>query len=113
MPNREQLPMPLEELEANLKDYIDNRDAATEQKIKLWVMGAVLAQIAVWIPVVFFIGGIYQSVLASNEQVKVSQKELATYAVWMNDREKWEQAIEQWAEPKGFKPPHRKELPIP
>ena len=37
--------------------------------------------------------------------LKKQQTELEKRGVWMNERERWEQGIEQWAAPKGFVPP--------
>ncbi len=89
----------------SIKEYIDQRDSAVEQKIKLWIISSVLAQIITLCPIIFFLGGIYQSANASFELMKSTQVEMEARGRWMQDRERWEMAMESWAETNGFKPP--------
>lgn len=91
-----------------IKTYIDDRDTAVEQRVKYWVIGAVLAQVVALLPVIFFLGGIYQNANSSLELLKAQQRELAQRGSWMQDRERWEYAVEIWARPKGFEPPKYK-----
>ncbi len=89
----------------SIKEYIDQRDSAVEQKIKLWIISSVLAQMLTLCPVIFFLGGIYQNANASLQMLSDQQKELAQRGRWMQDRERWEMTMEAWAEAQGFKPP--------
>lgn len=92
----------------DIKDYIDTRDTAVEQRIKYWLISAVLAQVIALAPVVFFLGGIYSNANASLKMLENQQVELSQRGVWMQDRERWEQAMQIWAEDQGFKPPRYK-----
>jgi len=92
-------------LSDELKDYINDRDKSVEQRVKFWVVGAALTNVLALLPVIFFLGGIYQNANASLDLLKEQQKELAQRGLWMQDRERFELAVELWAEPKGFKAP--------
>lgn len=103
--------MPLSEQIEELKEYIDQRDAAVEQRIKYWLISAVLAQVVALLPVIFFLGGIYNNANASLEILEDQQAELRQRGVWMQDRERWEQAVQTWAESEGFQPPRYQRTP--
>lgn len=91
-----------------LKEYIDQRDSAVEQRIKLWIFTAILANVLTLVPVIFFLGGIYADGRTAVKLLETQQSELAQRGIWMQDRERWELSVELWAEDKGFKPPRYK-----
>ena len=91
-----------------LKDYINQRDNAVEQRIKIWVVGSVLANLIALVPVIFFLGGIYADGRTAVKLLEEQQTELRQRGAWMQDRERWELAIEYWAQEQGFKPPKYK-----
>lgn len=88
----------------DMKSYIDQRDTVVEQKIKLWIMSSVLAQVFVFIPVIFLLGGIYSN---ANSSLAILKEEQAT-AVVVNNRldavEARQQELRAWAKTEGFRP---------
>lgn len=94
----------MSELE-DLKAYIDERDRGVEQRIKLWIISAILSQVVCLIPMIFFLGGIYSDGRASVELLKEQKAELSDRGEWMKERERWEIIIETWARDEGFDPP--------
>ena len=91
-------------MNAEIKEYIDQRDTIVEQKIKLWIMSYVAVQILALLPVIFFLGGIYQNLSASMTILSNQQKVMGSRAEWMRVREVREKELRQWAVTKGFKP---------
>ena len=89
----------------DFKDYVDVRDQHVETRVKYWVVAATLAQIVALIPIIFFLGGIYNNANASLDILKNQQAELVRRGNWMVDRQIWEDRVEQWAVPKGLHPP--------
>ena len=57
------------------------------------------------LPVIFFLGGIYSTNTAALDSIRKVQTVLEKRGAWMSERERFEQAVEQWAEPKGYVPP--------
>lgn len=91
---------------ADIKDYIDERDGLVEERVKAWLVKAVLIQVVSFIPVIFFLGGIYFQNNAALELLRNQQRVIETRGKWMSDRERWEQAVEQqWPGPRQFSPP--------
>lgn len=88
-----------------LKEYIDQRDNAVEARIKLWIFGAILANVLGMVPVIFFLGGIYADGRTAVELLEAQQAELTQRGVWMQDRERWEMSVEMWARDQGYEPP--------
>jgi hypothetical protein len=89
----------------DIKDYIDQRDSAVEERVKTWLIKAVLAQLVAFVPVIFFLGGIYSQNAAALKMLESHRAELADRGVWMDDREKWELSVEQQWGRKSFTPP--------
>lgn len=89
------------DIERDLQVQVD----ATVTKMKFWVVSAVLTQLVAMLPVIFFLGGIYSTNADALETIKKTQAVLEQRGAWMNERERWEQSMEQWAGPKGFQPP--------
>lgn len=91
-------------MQTDIKDYIDQRDTVVEQKIKLWIMSSVLAQVFVFVPVIFLLGGIYSNANSSLEILKQEQ----TQAIVTNNRldaiEARQREFRSWAKTKGFIP---------
>jgi hypothetical protein len=88
----------------DIKSYIDQRDTVTEQKIKLWIMSSLIAQVMALAPIIFFLGGIYQNANTSLELLK-SQKIASDAAIVriqaLEDRQR---EMRAWAKTKGFIP---------
>ncbi len=88
----------------DIKNYIDQRDTVTEQRIKLWIMSSIIAQVLTLAPIIFFLGGIYQSANTSLELLKaqvVVSELLAKRVTLIEDRE---HEMRSWAKTKGFRP---------
>lgn len=100
---------------ARLEEHIDARIAAaisaSESKLKLWVIGGVATQLLAVLPIIFFLGGIYNTNATALEMLKKQQTQMEERGRWMSERERWEQSVEQWAEPKGFAPPRQRMTP--
>lgn len=86
--------------------FIKQLDLDVERRIKFWIVSAVLAQVITLLPVIFFLGGIYSDGRVALNMLQEQQMELARRGNWIQDREKWEMAMENWATPKGFERPH-------
>jgi hypothetical protein len=72
-----------------LREYIDSRDSVVEQKIKLWIITSVLVNVVAILPVIFFLGGIYQNANASLELLKKDQSDIAETKRWQADMNIW------------------------
>lgn len=97
----------------DIKQYIDERDAMVEERVKGWLIRAVLAQLVTMLPVIFFLGGIYAQNAAALDLLKAQQSELAQSGRWMDERERWEQAVEQQWPGGVFQPPRYRSAPAP
>ena len=95
----------IEKLKEQLDHRIDSKIDAAVTKMKFWVISAVLTQIVAMLPVIFFLGGIYTTNTAALDSIRKVQTVLEKRGTWMSERERFEQAVEQWAEPKGYVPP--------
>lgn len=91
-------------MNSDLKDYIDQRDTVVEQKIKLWIMSSVIAQVFVFLPVIFLLGGIYSNANSSLEILKDQQKTTALANARLDALEARQREIRAWALTKGFIP---------
>lgn len=98
----------IEALKKALEQDIDSKIDAAVTRMKFWVISAVLTQVITFLPVIFFLGGIYTSNNQALELMQKQQTVLEKRGAWMNERERWEQGIEQWAGPQGFVPPRYK-----
>lgn len=88
----------------DIKQYIDQRDTVVEQKIKLWIMSSLIAQVMALAPIIFFLGGIYQNANTSLDLLKlekVSSDDISRRVTAIEDREREARA---WAKTKGFIP---------
>ena len=95
----------IEQLKKELDHRIDSKIDAAVTKMKFWVISAVLTQIVAMLQVIFFLGGIYTTNTAALDSIRKLQAVLEQRGVWMSERERFEQAVEQWAVPKGYVPP--------
>lgn len=53
-------------------------------------------QVVPLITIAFFIGGIYQNMNSSITLIQQQQSELTARGKWMEDRQRWELAVEIW-----------------
>ena len=95
-------------LKADIERDIERKIDAAVTKMKFWVISAVLTQVAAMLPVIFFLGGIYTTNTAALDSIRKLQTVLEQRGAWMSERERFEQAVEQWAEPKGYVAPRYK-----
>ena len=103
--NQNNVPEQLRQLEARIDAKIDSKIDAAVTKMKFWVISAVLTQIVAMSPVIFFLGGIYNTNNTALDLLRKQQSVIEKRGDWMNEREKWEQSMELWAGPKGYQPP--------
>ena len=103
--NQNNVPEQLRQLEARIDAKIDSKIDAAVTKMKFWVISAVLTQIVAMSPVIFFLGGIYNTNNTALDLLRKQQSVIEKRGDWMNEREKWEQSMELWAGPKGYEPP--------
>ena len=103
--NHPNMPEQLRQLEERIDAKIDTKIDAAVTKMKFWVISAVLTQIVAMLPVIFFLGGIYNTNATALDMLRKQQAVIEKRGEWMNQRERWEQSIEMWAEPKGYAPP--------
>lgn len=100
---------PLREEFQRLEQSLDSKIAAavhlSENKLKLWVIGGVLTQLVAALPVIFFLGGIYNTNNSALDMLRKQQTILDQHSEWMYQRERWGQAVELWGEPKGLRVP--------
>ena len=99
----------LRHLEERIDAKIDAKVDAAVVKMKFWVISAVMTQVVAMLPIIFFLGGIYNTNNTALEMLRKQQGLLEKRGEWMNQRDRWEQSIEQWAEPKGYQPPRYRE----
>ena len=86
----------LEELENRLNRHVETQDKLLESRLKLWIASAVIMQVVPLITIAFFIGGIYQNMNSSIALIQQQQNELTARGKWMEDRQRWELAVEIW-----------------
>jgi hypothetical protein len=95
-------------LKEDLERDIDVKIDSAVTRMKFWVISAVLAQVVPLVPIIFLLGGIYATNNAALELMKKQQEVLESYGARMNERDIWQQGVEQWAGPKGFVPPRER-----
>lgn len=88
----------------DIKNYIDHRDTLTEQKIKIWILSAVVAQIISMLPIIFFLGGIWQNANASLDLLKNQKLVTDATLIRVQAIEEREREMRAWAKTKGFIP---------
>lgn len=98
------MPMTSDEMNEDIKSYIDQRDTVVEQRIKLWILSSLIAQVFALAPIIFFLGGIYQNANTSIEILKNQQVVLASRGQWMLSVDQQQLEIRAWAKTKGFIP---------
>ena len=101
----------IEKLKKDLEHDIDTKIDSAVTRMKFWVISAVLTQVVALLPVIFFLGGIYNSNNQALDLMRKQQSMLEQRGVWMSERERWEQSIETWAEPKGYVRPQYRAVP--
>lgn len=97
-------PVSRQAMNEDIKSYIDQRDTVVEQKIKLWIMSSVIAQVIALAPIIFFLGGIYQNANTSLELLKaqgIVADGLTKRVTAIEDRQREGRA---WAKAHGFIP---------
>ena len=99
-------PVRATDLFPDLSDEMDRRDKSTEQRIKIWILAGVAANLLVAImaaiPTIFYMGQI-SSNLNQALQVQAEQKaELAVRAKWIQERMVWEARIEAYLDDHGM-----------
>lgn len=92
----------------DIKSYIDQRDTLVEQKIKLWILSSVIAQIATLAvllgPMIFYLGGIYQNANRSIELLNSQTQYTSSMALRIQGIEDRQREVRAWAKTKGFVP---------
>lgn len=104
---REQVPNK-DEILSEVDKRIEDRVATAFLKFKLWLFGAAIANMIPMAIAAFYLGGIYYQNESALSDISESKEILAGRAIWMDERERWEQAVEAWASPQGFEPPRQR-----
>lgn len=89
----------------NIIAYIAEREAIVEGRVKAWLTRQMLVQLVAAVPVIFLLGMIAADGRAGLALLREQAAELDRRGNWMNERERWEQAMETWAVDEGFVPP--------
>lgn len=97
------------EFNQHVDKRIDERVDTAIAKLKLWLFGSLLANVACLLPIIFFLGGIYSTNSSALQNLEKQQAVIAARGDWMAERESWEQAVEIWAGPQGFRPPRERQ----
>lgn len=92
-----------------LSEEIDRRILHSETRIKYWVLGGVLANVATFaltaIPSVFYLGQLSTNLENATTLLSVQVQELQRIKEQQERRNSWEVAAEQWMIGQGFQPP--------
>ena len=88
----------------DIKSYIDQRDTVVEQKIKLWIMSSLIAQVMALAPIIFFLGGIYQNANSSLDLLKAQTVVSSDIMLRVRAIEERDREVRAWAKTKGFIP---------
>ena len=88
----------------DIKNYIDQRDTVTEQKIKLWILSSVIAQVMAMLPIIFFLGGIWQNANQSLDLLKTQKIVSDAAVIRIQALEDRQRELRAWAKTKGFIP---------
>lgn len=88
----------LEELYPEWSSEVDRRIAASEVRIKFWVVGGALVNfivaIGAAIPMIFYMGQITTNINQWSIDLKSQTERLDTNADWVRDRMVWEARVE-------------------
>jgi hypothetical protein len=88
----------LEELYPEWSTEVDRRIAASEVRIKFWVVGGALVNFVVAIgaaiPMIFYMGQITTNINQWSIDLKAQTARLDTNADWVRDRMVWEARVE-------------------
>ena len=87
----------MDKMDERIEEKLTSHQARFENRILRWLIAQFVA-IAV---AAFFLGGLWI-------QMAAVPATLSERGEWMNGRERWEQSVESWAEPQGFKPPRER-----
>lgn len=91
-------PVRFEELYPEWSGEVDRRIAASEIRIKFWVVGGTLMNFIVAVgaavPLIFYMGSISASITQSSSDIKAQTTRLDTNADWVRDRMVWEARVE-------------------
>lgn len=105
------IPVVATELFPELTGEIDRRVAASEQRIKYWVLFGVLtnllAILGLLIPAVFYLGQLSRDASAALVTIQEQKAAAGKDDDWRRRREIWESTAEQWMTGQGFQPPRR------
>ena len=95
-------PVRLEELYPEWSSEVDRRIAASEVRIKFWVVGGALVNFIVAvgaaIPMIFYMGQITTNIQQWSVDLKAQSTRLDTNADWVRDRMVWEARVESTLE---------------
>lgn len=99
------------ELFPELDHDIDRRIAASETKIKNWVIAGVAANLVsilgILLPAVFYLGQMSRDASTALATIQAQQVKLNENDSWKSRRILWEQAVEQFLIQKGWTPPRQ------
>lgn len=70
-----------------LKEYVDARDAQVEERVRAWIIRAVLVQLAACLPIIFGLGMLYSRVDQALDDQRVADYELDWREKWMDRQE--------------------------
>lgn len=88
----------LEELYPEWSAEVDRRIAASEVRIKFWIVAGAMANFLVAvgaaIPLIFYMGQITQNIQQWSLDLKAQTERLDTNADWVRDRMVWEARVE-------------------
>lgn len=97
------------ELFPELSDDINRRIAASETRIKYWVIMGILGNsiglLTIALPLVFYLGQISTSFDSTVDEVKGIKQAAAGDGDWKRDQMVWRATAEQWMVTQGFIPP--------
>lgn len=96
----------LEELFPDWSDEVDRRIAASEIRIKFWIVGGALTNfivaVGVAVPLIFYMGQISRDISQATQTQQAQTIELAATSKWMQDRMVWEAKVESVLQDKGL-----------
>lgn len=95
----------------DIKIYIDQRDTVVEQRIKLWILSSLVAQVVALAPIIFFLGGIYQNANQSLDLLKSQKIVSEAMLIRVQAIEDHQREMRAWAKTKGFAP-FTPEIPV-
>lgn len=87
------------------REYVTDKTAAVESRIKLWVIGGVCANLIPAVAGAYFLGGINQNFNAAMVKVNDQQAQSVVDRAWKMRVQQQQFALEQWAKSRGYAPP--------